>query len=507
MAEKLMVRTDLLDRCASELNSAAIGFGDAASILASLNTNQEWWQKIGGFSTLRLQDEGSSTSMGTAANTAQMIAAALRRYDHRTVKLGNSVTRAAQLFRETENQLSCRIDSQGTGTERAITPGNGAEAGVVTDGTLSNEEEIRWREEWLVRIAENALLHDYVQSYYDKLDFFGVTIAGILYNTIQMKTEDILMADYNAGVDMVDNILDRYVNGVLDDLNSVAGDVKDAIKKGTGLYDNWEQSTLLNMDEVQRKLYEMEKENPSLRNAETSDILKGLKGLADTAENVERISRAIDRFQKMMRMDKETAMSLVRGMQASGDVSAQVASWGLSCVGDPAQCLAYCVAVEGIDFGVGEAADAARKGIEKSVLASPYAPIAVSKNITTFAVENTMNTSKTISAVNYSETVNRMRGNTREALSNAIAAYKKNPTSENASKVADLYKTYNTQGAEQLSAVKKISQTLDDSLLGKITNGNKNENLRNQLDSLAQQTLDNNKLVTDIEKEIQSLKG
>ncbi len=34
MAEKLLVNTDLLERCAGELKSAANGFGDAASILA-----------------------------------------------------------------------------------------------------------------------------------------------------------------------------------------------------------------------------------------------------------------------------------------------------------------------------------------------------------------------------------------------------------------------------------------------------------------------------------------
>ena len=110
MSEKILVKTDLLERCAGELKSAASGFGDAASILASLNTSQDWWQKIGGFSALRLQDEGSSTSIGTARDAVYSMTGALRRYDNRAVRLGNSVSRAADLFRETENRLGGRLD-------------------------------------------------------------------------------------------------------------------------------------------------------------------------------------------------------------------------------------------------------------------------------------------------------------------------------------------------------------------------------------------------------------
>ena len=131
MADTLRVNTDLLDKSANALKAAGQGFGEAASILAGLDTSQEWWTKMGRINPISLQDEGSSVDLGDAGAAVRALTSVLRRYDSRTMTLGNNVSRAANLFKDLENQLINRANSQSAGSEGNVIGAVGAAAGVA----------------------------------------------------------------------------------------------------------------------------------------------------------------------------------------------------------------------------------------------------------------------------------------------------------------------------------------------------------------------------------------
>ena len=141
MADVIRVNTDLLERCANELRQASHGFGEAASILSGLNVSEEWWDKIGGFTAISLQDEGSSASMGTAGASVTSLANVMRRYDGRLSKLAGSATRAASLFSATEGSLLARANGQGAGRDGVINPpGAGGVVGGAAGAAVEDED-------------------------------------------------------------------------------------------------------------------------------------------------------------------------------------------------------------------------------------------------------------------------------------------------------------------------------------------------------------------------------
>ncbi len=113
MADMIRVNTELLDRCANELKQAARGFDDAASILAGLNTGEEWWTKMGRFQALTLQDEGGSVQLGDAGAAVRSLTATMRRYNGRMTRLGDSTARVASMFDNLEHDLSGKAGNQG----------------------------------------------------------------------------------------------------------------------------------------------------------------------------------------------------------------------------------------------------------------------------------------------------------------------------------------------------------------------------------------------------------
>lgn len=115
MADMIRVNTELLDRCANELKQAARGFDDAASILAGLNTGEEWWTKMGRFQALTLQDEGGSVQLGDAGAAVRSLTATMRRYNGRMTRLGDSTARVASMFDNLEHDLSGKANSQDAG--------------------------------------------------------------------------------------------------------------------------------------------------------------------------------------------------------------------------------------------------------------------------------------------------------------------------------------------------------------------------------------------------------
>ena len=131
MADKILVNTDLLEKCANELKQAASGFGDAASILAGLNTSEEWWTKMGRFSALKLQDEGSSAQMGDAGAAVRSLAGVMRRYDGRVNKLGANVSKAASMFKNLEKSLQGKAQGQSQGTGEGVVKPSDAGAAVI----------------------------------------------------------------------------------------------------------------------------------------------------------------------------------------------------------------------------------------------------------------------------------------------------------------------------------------------------------------------------------------
>ncbi len=137
MADKILVNTDLLEKCAKELQQAASGFGDAASILAGLNTSEEWWTKMGRFSALKLQDEGSSAQMGDAGAAVRSLAGVMRRYDGRVNKLGANVSKAASMFKNIEKSLQGKAQGQSQGSsEGVIKPSDAGAAAAEGLGML-----------------------------------------------------------------------------------------------------------------------------------------------------------------------------------------------------------------------------------------------------------------------------------------------------------------------------------------------------------------------------------
>ena len=138
MADMIRVNTDLLERCASELKTAAQGFGEAAAILARLDTGEEWWEKMGKFSDLKLEDEGGSVTLGDAGAAVRALTAVMRRYDTRVTRLGEQVSGTAGLFSSVESDLAGKIQGQSAGDD----PGYrlkgkvllGATAGIVGPG-------------------------------------------------------------------------------------------------------------------------------------------------------------------------------------------------------------------------------------------------------------------------------------------------------------------------------------------------------------------------------------
>lgn len=137
MADKIKVNTDLLERCAGDLKALAQGFGDAASILSGLNTSEEWWADMGRLSSLKLQDEGGSASLGRADAAVRALGAVMGRYDARLTRLGGSVSKAAELFNTLESTLSDQMSNMGTGSSGVITGNGGASgqsSGEVAEG-------------------------------------------------------------------------------------------------------------------------------------------------------------------------------------------------------------------------------------------------------------------------------------------------------------------------------------------------------------------------------------
>lgn len=140
MADLIRVDTDLLEKCANELTTAAQGFGDAASILSGLNTSEEWWSKMGRLSPLKLQDEGSSMDLGDAGAAVRALTAVMRRYDSRATTLGKNVSKAAGLFSNTEKALLGRANGQDEG-ETTQFFGDGSASPVGADSGAQKEKK------------------------------------------------------------------------------------------------------------------------------------------------------------------------------------------------------------------------------------------------------------------------------------------------------------------------------------------------------------------------------
>lgn len=133
MADKIRVNTDLLARCSNELKEVAQGFGAAASILSGLNTGEEWWGKMGQFGTIRLQDEGSSVTLGDGGAAVRALTAVLRRYDSRMTRLGERVAAAGSLFDSEESRLAGRANAQSAGEDAGFGSGGGTGSGSSAD--------------------------------------------------------------------------------------------------------------------------------------------------------------------------------------------------------------------------------------------------------------------------------------------------------------------------------------------------------------------------------------
>lgn len=145
MADKILVSTDLLEKCAIELKQAAAGFGDAASILAGLNTSEEWWTKMGRFVSFRLDDEGGTAEMGDAGAAVRALTSLMRRYDGRLTNLGESVGKAVAMFNDTEDGICAIANGQDAGEESNIkhsegTSGFGGASGGGGQTEAGNEE-------------------------------------------------------------------------------------------------------------------------------------------------------------------------------------------------------------------------------------------------------------------------------------------------------------------------------------------------------------------------------
>ena len=154
MADLIKVNTDLLNRCAGELKTAAQGFGSAASILAGLNTGEEWWSKMGRLATLRLEDEGTSAELSDAGTAVRALTGIMRRYDSRLTKVGESTAKTAVMFSETEMQLLSRTRAGSAGKGRdvgaAAVAGAGAAVSAIDDSRSEaeakkkREEQAKW---------------------------------------------------------------------------------------------------------------------------------------------------------------------------------------------------------------------------------------------------------------------------------------------------------------------------------------------------------------------------
>ena len=136
MSDMIRVNTDLLERCANELKAAAQGFGDAASILARLDTSEEWWESMGSFSTLRLADTGTSVQMGNAGAAVRALTGTLRSYDERLTRLGNNMSAAADLFSNTESEILGRIQGQNAGEDPGAA-GDSKNQQTLTDSLIT----------------------------------------------------------------------------------------------------------------------------------------------------------------------------------------------------------------------------------------------------------------------------------------------------------------------------------------------------------------------------------
>ena len=505
MGDTIRVNTELLERCAGELKIAAQGFGDAASILAGLNTGEEWWTKMGRFTALPLKDEATSADMGADAGSAvRAMTNVMRRYDGRMTRLGGSVARAAESFRNVEGTLTAKAGAQRAGTDAGII-GKAVIAGAVAaavdaatatefnDKPLSREEQLREEEDWLVDSIERMIANDYIKKWYDGLDFSGIVTAGNIFNVIQLKAEDMIMSDGAVSVNMLDGILDHY--------STWNGDVLDNVTKLVDAGVNQADRT----SDMLKGITSLMSKGEAI--AESGDVFDRFFVISQSVKGAEGVTNVINRYNKMMNMDPELAKTLARGLRESGDPRAVATAEALEHVGDPAACLKYCLDYESSKLQAGLAGDTARGIIGDAAYKSPLAPIQASKDASTFVVENLFNTSKTAEAAAYAESVSQMRQQTRQALTNAIDEYHRNPSSATADKVAALYKAYNAQGAEQINAVKEVTKATDTSIAG-IVSGNmkKHQDGVRRMEQMANAEANNNNIIAENERRIRELR-
>lgn len=151
MADMIRVNTDLLERCANELKAVAQGFGEAASILARLDTGEEWWEKMGRVSALRLKDVGTSMELGDAGAAVRKLTSVMRSYDDRSAQLGRSVSAAASLFNSVEGVILGRIQAQSAGED----PDTAAHRQTVSDSLITALGYPKDRKQWTEEMRKN----------------------------------------------------------------------------------------------------------------------------------------------------------------------------------------------------------------------------------------------------------------------------------------------------------------------------------------------------------------
>ena len=115
MADIIKVNTGDLNHWAADMSSVADALSRARSVLASVDTSEEWWTDVHINGTLRMKDLNGNVCGGDARQLLASLSQMLNRYDDHVRKLSDRIRSAGVLFEEAESAVGTTIGAIGTG--------------------------------------------------------------------------------------------------------------------------------------------------------------------------------------------------------------------------------------------------------------------------------------------------------------------------------------------------------------------------------------------------------